>query len=124
MRVMAAAAPLKLLVVDDHAAMRAAVRLMFEETDTLITEAGSGEEALRCIGAECPDWVVMDLRMPGMGGFRAAEAIRQLAPRVRVILMSQFHDPEFIEQARTAGAVEFLNKDNLLRLHTIIRPTA
>ncbi len=118
---MATTEPLKILVVDDHPAFRAAVRQMFEDVNVLITEASSGEQALECFTAERPDWVVMDLRMPGMGGLKATEAIRQLDPRARVIVMSQFHEPEYIDQARRMGALEFINKEELYRLRQLIR---
>lgn len=113
-------APVNVLVVDDHAAFRAAVRQMFEDVGAVITEAASGEEALHRFAAERPDWIVMDLRMPGMGGLKATEAIRQLDPRARVIMMSQFHDPDYEEQARQVGAIAFIDKNDLFRLRQVI----
>ncbi len=112
---------LKLLVVDDHAAFRAAVRQVLDELNAVVIEAASGEEALSCFESERPDWVVMDLRMPGMGGLKATEAIRRIDPGAHVVMMSQFHGPEFAEQAQRAGAVGFVNKEDLFRLHEIIR---
>jgi len=85
-----------------------------------ITEASSGEEAVELYAAVKPDWVVMDLRMPGLGGLRATESIRNLNPQASVIVISQFDEPEFREQARRAGAVEFVNKEEVSRLAEII----
>jgi CheY-like chemotaxis protein len=113
-------APLKLLVVDDHAGFRQTVRQIFDAMKTEITEASSGEEAVELYAAVKPDWVVMDLRMPGLGGLRATECIRNLNPQARVIVISQFDEPEFREQARRAGAVEFVNKEEVSRLAEII----
>jgi len=113
-------APLKLLVVDDHEAFRQTVHHMFEDRPVQISEAGSGEEALKLFADEKPDCVIMDLRMPGMGGIKATEAIRKLDPQARVIIISQFDEPEFREQARSAGAVEFVNKENVALLAQII----
>ena len=115
-------APLKLLVVDDHAAFRAAVRQVVEDLSVLVIEAASGEEAVTRYAAERPDWVLMDLRMPGMGGLKAAQAIRELAPDARVVVMSQVQGPEYAEQARSAGATDFLNKEDLIRLRAILDP--
>ena len=78
---MAKAAPLKILIVDDHAALRRTVRQLFEGCHVSFLEASSGEEAVKLFGAEHPDWVVMDMRMPGMGGLKATEALRKLDAR-------------------------------------------
>ncbi len=109
-----------LLVVDDHAEFRRTVRQMFDSHPLRILEAASGEQALECVAAQHPDWVVMDLRMPGMGGVRATEAIRKLDPQARVIVISQFTGVEFREQALRAGALHFLDKADLPRLLEII----
>lgn len=117
---MAKRAPIKLLVVDDHAAFRATVRQMFDGLNAVVIEAGSGEEALQLFGSEHPDWVIMDLRMPGMGGIKATEAIHNLDAMARVIVISQFTEPEWDDQARRAGAVEFVSKEHLAQLVSII----
>lgn len=117
---MAKRTPIKLLVVDDHAAFRATVRQMFEGLNVAIIEADSGEEALRLFAAEHPDWVVMDLRMPGMGGIKATEAIHDLDTSARIIVISQFTEPEWNEQARRAGATDFVSKEHLAQLVGII----
>jgi CheY-like chemotaxis protein len=114
-------APFKLLIVDDHAPLRRTVRQLFAEPGVTLLEACSGEEAVKVYRAERPDWVVMDIRMPGMGGLKALEALRQLDPEARVIVISQFTDPEYVEQARRAGAVEFVNKEDMAHLVDIVR---
>ena len=96
------------------------VRQLFESAELTILEAGSGEEAVQLFAAEHPDWVIMDVRMPGMNGLQATEAICELDPAARVIAMSQFSDAEFIHQLRHAGALEFVNKEELSRLPQII----
>lgn len=117
---MAKRSPIKLLVVDDHAAFRATVRQMFDGLNAVVIEAASGEEALQLFGSEHPDWVIMDLRMPGMGGIKATEAIHHLDASARVIVISQFTEPEWDEQARRAGAMEFVSKEHLAQLVSII----
>lgn len=112
--------PLKILIVDDHAALRRTVRLMLEAAHVIILEAGSGEEAVACYAEEHPDWVVMDVRMPGMGGLRATQAIRKLDPQARVIAMSQFREPDCAAAAEQAGAMRFVNKEDLSLLPRII----
>lgn len=114
-------APLKILIVDDHAALRRTVRQLFDAPDIEIVEASSGEEAIEAFGVEHPDWVIMDLRMPGMGGIKATETIHLANAGARVIVISQFDEPEYREQARKAGAVDFVNKENMAHLVSIIR---
>ena len=115
-------APLvKILIVDDHAPLRATVKPMFEGLNATFLEASSGEEALQISAAEHPDWVIMDMRMPGMGGIEATEAILKRDPQARVIVISQFTDREYVERARRAGAVEFVSKEALSHLVEIIR---
>ena len=117
---MTKAAPLKLLIVDDHAALRRTLRQLFDGRGVTIMEANSGEEAVKTFATERPDWVIMDLRMPGMGGIKATEAIRKLDPQARVIAISQFTDPEYAGATQRAGAVRFLNKEDLCLLAQII----
>src|SRR5690349_1079139 len=113
--------PIKLLIVDDHAELRRTVKQMFEGMNATFLEASSGEEALRVSAAEHPDWVIMDMRMPGMGGIKATEALHKLDPRARVVVISQFTEPECEAQAREAGAVEFANKEDMAHVVELIR---
>ena len=112
---------LKLLIVDDHAAVRRTLRQSFDASGVTILEAGSGEEAVKLFAAEHPDWVIMDARLPGMSGLQATQAIRHLDPEARIIAISQFTDAEYIDAVRRAGALEFVNKEELSLLPQIIR---
>ena len=89
---MKAAARPKLLVVDDHERFRTTVREIFEGY-AVVREADSGEAALREYQANPPDWIIMDLRMPGMGGLKATREILQLNPGARIILISESNRP-------------------------------
>jgi CheY-like chemotaxis protein len=113
--------PIKLLIVDDHAALRKTVRQLFDGLEVNVLEAQSGEEAVKIFAAEHPEWVVMDMRMPGMGGIKATEIIRHSDANARVIVISQFTEQEYRDQARKAGAVEFVNKEDMARIVEIIR---
>lgn len=119
---MARLGPIKILVVDDSPAVREVVRQFWTPAEALILEAASGEEAILRYSDERPDWVVMDLRMPGMGGLRAMEAIRRLDHEARIIAMSQFVEPECATAARRAGALQFVNKEDLLQITRVIQP--
>src|SRR5689334_15763057 len=111
---------LKLLIVDDHAAVRRTLRQSFDALGVTILEADSGEEAVRIFAAEHPDWVIMDARLPGMSGLQATQAIRRLDPRARIIAISQFTDAEYVDEVRRAGAMTFVSKEELSQLPQII----
>lgn len=113
---------MKLLIADDNARMRQMLRSLCARPDDTVIECGDGAAAVAAFAAHRPDWVVMDLRMPGMNGLEATHAILARDGRARVIVISEFSGAEYAEQARRAGAVEFVNKEDLFRLPLILRP--
>jgi len=112
--------PIRVLVADDHAMLRQAVRALLEtEQDvTVVGEAASGEEALACALALRPDVVLMDLSMPGCGGLAATRAITA-ATGARVLALSICSEDEGLLPALRAGASGYLPKtaapDELVR---------
>jgi DNA-binding NarL/FixJ family response regulator len=78
------------VTVDDHAVFRGAARDVIDATPGFkaIGEAASGEEALALLGRLEPELVLVDVRMPGMGGLEAARRIKALRPRALVALVS------------------------------------
>ena len=83
-------------------------------------ECGDGEDAVRLYGAELPDWVLMDIRMPRLDGFGAMRMIRQQHPGARVIIVTDYDDPDLRAEARALGAVAYVLKEDLKRLQQII----
>src|SRR5439155_9075412 len=90
---------MKVVIVDDHAGWRSAARDVIEATPgfAVVGEADCGEVALDVAAATSPDLVLMDVRMPGIGGIAAARRLTQLLPQTRVVLLSTCTD------ARAAG---------------------
>jgi DNA-binding NarL/FixJ family response regulator len=91
------------LVVDDQPVFRAVLRRVVDGTAALVVvgEADSGEGAVEMTRSLEPDLVLMDVRMPGIGGLAAAKQIKELQPEVLVILVSTTH-PEHLVDAATA----------------------
>ena len=104
--------PTRILLVDDHAVVRAGCKALLENQGDLrvIAEADSGEAACRQFIEHAPDVVIMDLSMPGVGGI---EAIRRIVARqsdARVLVFSMHEDTLFVEQALQAGARGYIGK--------------
>jgi DNA-binding NarL/FixJ family response regulator len=107
--------PIRVLAVDDHPLVRAGlVAVLGGEAGMLVVgEAASGEEAVQQHAALQPDVVLMDLRMPGMGGLEAIRAIRRTSPTARIIALTTYDGDADIQRALEAGASGYLLKDML-----------
>lgn len=110
-------APLRLLVADDHAVVRAGLRALLEgEPDLRVTaEAASGEEAVRLAERLAPDVVLMDLRFGGGGrsGIDGVEAVRRLAagvPATAVVMLTSYSGRADVVRALEAGARGYVLK--------------
>jgi len=96
---------LRVLVVDDSAALRESVSLALErEGLTVVGEAADGAQALVQAAAYRPDVVLMDLRMPGMGGVLATQTIRRRHPETFVVLWTGDGDLQLASALRQSGA--------------------
>lgn len=102
-----------LLVVDDHAIFRAGLRrLMSDETDIRVTgEAASGNEALEMIRGRHFDVVILDINMAGRSGLDTLGAIRAERPRLPVLMLSMYLEPQYAMMALRARANAYLTKD-------------
>jgi DNA-binding NarL/FixJ family response regulator len=100
-------------LVDDQDMVRTGLRMVLEAERDLqvVAEASDGEEAVRVVGRERPDVVLMDVRMPGMDGLEATRRITETHPEVAVIVLTTFDLDEYVYGALRAGASGFLLKD-------------
>jgi DNA-binding NarL/FixJ family response regulator len=105
--------PIRLLIVDDHPVVRGGLRGMFagDPMFEVVGEAGNGAEAVARAGALRADVVLMDLRMPEMGGVEAIRRLRESAPAVRVLVLTTYDTEDDVLPAIDAGAVGYLLKD-------------
>ena len=104
-----------IVLVDDHAVVRAGVRRLLEQ-ETLfevIGEAESGEKAYKIFGELKPDVMVMDLSMPGMGGLESIRRILMRHERARILVLSMHEDLSFANQALKLGAKGYLIKNTM-----------
>lgn len=103
---------LRLLLVDDQSLFREALRtlLSLQPDFDIVAEAENGERALALARAHRPDVVLMDLRMPVMGGVEATRRLLQAVPATRVVVLTTFDEDEEVFEALRAGAVGYLLK--------------
>ena len=101
--------PSRVLIVDDHAVVRAGVRLLLDGNPKweVCGEAADGEQALREILKLAPDVVILDLSIPVMNGFQVAQEIRRIAPSTKIVFFSVYDVPT---TAREMGADAFVAK--------------
>jgi DNA-binding NarL/FixJ family response regulator len=104
---------IRIMLVDDHPAFRKGMAALIESEPGLevVAQTGDGSAALDLYRQKRPDVVLMDLRLPGLGGVEATMAIRKEFPEARVIVLTTFDTDEDIYRAMQSGAKSFLLKD-------------
>ena len=102
----------RVLIVDDHALVRAGIRELISRIEgmTVISEAGRGDEALALIEESKPDLVLLDITMPGMSGFEVLQEISKRFPDVRVVILTMHEAREYAIQSLRGGAAGFIPK--------------
>ncbi len=101
-------------MVDDHDLIRAGIARMLEDDGsiTVLGEACSGEEAVERAKAVNPDVVVMDLKMPGIGGLEAMKRIQRSSENTRVVVISAYTEDPYPNRVMNAGASAFISKSS------------
>jgi DNA-binding NarL/FixJ family response regulator len=105
--------PIRVLIADDDALVRAALTMMLAGTDDIriVAEAADGSEVASAVDAYRPDVVLMDIRMPRMDGLAATELLRARDDAPAVIVLTTFDADDHVLRALRAGASGFLLKD-------------
>jgi DNA-binding NarL/FixJ family response regulator len=103
---------IRVLVVDDHAILRDGIRSLLESQEDILVvgEAGDGSEALEAIGTLLPDIVLMDISMPKTNGLEATRLIKERFPHIKVLMLTQHDNREYIAPALGAGASGYVLK--------------
>jgi len=116
----------KILVVDDHELVRMGLVRMLSDVEGfyLVGEASSGEEAIQMTRALSPDVVLMDVKMPGMGGLEATKKLLQSHDNVKIIAVTALDDDLFPARLLQAGAMGYVTKgadlnEMIKAIHTV-----
>jgi NarL family two-component system response regulator LiaR len=105
--------PIRLVLADDHALVRSGIVYSLQSFRDLevVGQAATGEEALHLVERLRPDVVLMDLLMPGIGGFTAIKELHERFPDLPVLALTSYQEGEMVQQALEAGALGYLLKD-------------
>jgi len=105
--------PIRVLLADDHRHAREGMReiVSADPSFVVVGEAASGEEALALAGQVYPELVLMDIHMPGMGGFEAVKAIKSAYPLVKIVMVTVSDDAAHLFEALKKGAQGYLLKN-------------
>lgn len=105
---------IKVLLVDDHAVVRAGFRLLLasDENITVIAEAERAEQALMMYAEFQPDIVITDLSMPGIGGLECIRRLKQRDEAVKILVFSIHDEAVYVERAMNAGAMGYITKNS------------
>ena len=103
----------RVLIVDDHAVVRAGLRLLLEAEEDVepVGEAGSVRDAVFEARTARPDVILLDVVMPGESGIEGAPKVLHEAPEARVLVLSMQDDPRYVREAFAAGAAGYVLKE-------------
>jgi two-component system, NarL family, response regulator NreC len=103
----------RVLIVDDHAVVRAGLRLLLEAEDGLepVGEAGSAREAVFQARSTKPDVILLDVVMPDQSGLDVLPTLLHEHPETKVLVLSMQDDPQYVKQAFAAGASGYVLKE-------------
>ncbi len=108
----------RVVLVDDHPALRAGVRASLERTGRIdvVAEASSGADGVEACRRLEPNVVLLDMEMPGLDGIAVAERLRVLAVPTRILAYSAYDDPAYVTAMLQAGAAGYVTKDKPMEL--------
>jgi two-component system invasion response regulator UvrY len=111
---MSSGAPIRLLLADDHAIVRAGYRHLLERQDryVVVAEAETADETYALFRRHSPDLVIIDLSMPGVSGLEAIHRILTADASARVLVFSMHVSPDFAVAALRAGALGYVTKSS------------
>ena len=102
----------RILIADDHVLVREGIRALlgFHEDVEVVGEASDGKEAINMAAKLNPDVILMDISMPGLGGLEATVEIKKTQPDIKILVLSQYDDKEYVSRFLKAGVSGYILK--------------
>lgn len=100
----------RILVVDDEEALRTVLSAELEGEGYLVSTAGDGEEAIKLIGQQVFNLILLDIKMPNVDGFEVLKFVKQKQPSTKVIMLTGFADLKNAIESKKLGAEDFVSK--------------
>src|SRR5512140_2234224 len=103
---------IRVLIADDHALFREGIRALLTGYDDIevVGEAADGREAIEQAKILSPDIVMMDIAMPGLGGLEATLELKNLFPDMKILILTQYSDREYVYRFLKAGVSGYVLK--------------
>jgi len=103
---------IRILLADDHSVLRSGLRLLLERQPDIqvVGEASTGFEALTITKELQPDLILLDLSMPGLGGLDVLPRLKEILPRVKILILTMHEDSQYLKQAIQRGASGYILK--------------
>ena len=111
---------MNILIVDDNQQMRRMVKTLVSDLVECVFECGDGAGALSAYTEHRPDWVLMDIDLPQVDGISATRQIVAAHPEARIMIVTNYDDAGLRETARSAGACEYVVKEDLIEIRRIL----
>jgi two-component system response regulator NreC len=106
--------PTRIVLADDHVLVRQGLKSLLErENFQVMGEASDGQEAVKLIETHHPDIAIMDISMPTLNGIDAARGLSRIAPKTKVILLTQHEEEQYIHEALEAGVKGYVLKNQV-----------
>jgi two-component system, NarL family, response regulator LiaR len=112
---------MKILIVEDNQTIRQLMRRFIGAATNTFFECEDGSRALEAYRLYQPDWVLMDVVMPGTDGITATRAIHQAFPQARIVIITSYDDDDLRQAAAEAGASGYVLKENLVEVLTLLQ---
>ena len=104
----------RIILADDHVLVREGIKRIIQEDPKLsvVDETGDGLELLRLLEETTPDMVILDISMPGMGGIEAIKIIKELHPKIKILVLTMHKNKGYLYEAMNNGADGYLLKED------------
>jgi CheY-like chemotaxis protein len=112
---------MKVLIVEDNAGVRRVIKSLVAALAEKVWECANGAGAMALYNRERPDFVLMDIHLEGTDGIAVTQQIKAADPTARIIIVTDYDQPDLREAARKAGASGYVVKENLLELVRLLQ---